>query len=101
MSSDRLQRTSYPMKSTTDRGGHPFHGEEKGVGEPAESVKTRKSIAGLAYGQNIFDHDPSNAFIDTEGLVVGQEPPVYPGVDTIDGPLFHFFDQKDFEPNLS
>jgi len=87
--------------SKADRGGHPFHGEEKGVGGPAKSVKSCGAIVGLAYSQDIFDHNASDIFVVTEGPVAAQEPSVYPGVDAINRSLFCLFGQEDFEPNLS
>ena len=87
--------------SIADRGGRPFHGEEKAVGGPVKSVKSCGAIVGLAYSQDIFDHDASDVFVVTEGPVAAQEPSVYPGVDIINRSLLCLLFQEDFEPGLS
>jgi len=56
---------------------------------------------GLAYSQNIFDHNAPKSFVVTKGSVTAREPSVYPGVDAITRPLFCLFCQEDFEPSLS
>jgi len=101
VSSSMLQRISYLAKLIVDHGGRSFHGEEKAAAGPARLVKTRKATVGQAYSQDVFDQNASDVFVVTEGLVVSQEPSVYPGVDAIGRPLLGLFGQENSEPNLN
>ena len=101
MSSSRLRRTSYLMKSIADPGGRPSRGEEAVASGPTKSVRTCKVIAGIAYGQNIFDQSAPNILVLTKGSATAQKSPVYPGADVIAGSLFCLFDKEYFESNSS
>lgn len=100
MSSSRLQRTSYPVKSTIDHEGR-FRGEEKVVVGPIKSVNKCKITVGPAYSQYILDHNASKSFIVTKSPVIPQELLIYPRVNSIVGPLFCLLGQEDLEPSLS
>ena len=100
VSSGRLQRTSCPVTSITDRGGHPFRGEEKAVSEPVKLVRACRAIEGLAYSQNVFDYNASKSFVATKGSIAAQELSVYPEMNAIARPLFCLLYQEDLEPSL-